>query len=99
MTTIDYLFWGLGFFCGLGIGLFYFGGLWWTLVHLPHRVRPGIWLAASYLFRVSIALFGFWLIMRKSLVALFFSLAGFILMRIVFSRKIEAGQRGENHAH
>ena len=79
MKEIDLLFVVLGIVWGLLIGLLYFGGLWWTLLQLPDRVRPKLWLAGSYALRLAFALLGFWLIMRESLTALFLSLAGFFI--------------------
>ncbi|MFC1823505.1 ATP synthase subunit I [Thermodesulfobacteriota bacterium] len=99
MKEIDLLFPALGIVWGLLIGLLYFGGLWWTLVRLPERVRPRLWLTGSYVLRLGFALLGFWLIMRESLTALFLSLAGFFIMRLILIRRLGIEPKGGGHAN
>ena len=99
MREIDMLIWGLGIIWGFAMGLLYFGGLWYTLVKLPDKARPRLWLAGSYVLRVGFTLLGFWLILQEGLVALFVSLGGFFFMRLILIRRLGMGQTGEEHAN
>ncbi|MEP6882883.1 MAG: ATP synthase subunit I, partial [Dokdonella sp.] len=47
---------------GFVLGLIFFGGLWWTIQRMLHSERPALWMLGSLLLRMSIALYGFWLI-------------------------------------
>ena len=52
------------FFVGLGLGLVYFGGLWWTIQKLPQIPQPIPWMMASLLLRLTIALSSVYLLIR-----------------------------------
>ena len=99
MKTFDIFILGLGFISGLVLGLLYFGGLWWTLERLPRQARPKLWLTKSYIIRVALALSGFFLIMRQSVMALFFCLFGFFIMRWLMLKKLSVDQRNKGHAN
>ncbi|MGF1498046.1 MAG: ATP synthase subunit I [Elainellaceae cyanobacterium] len=75
---------------GFLLGLFYFGSLWITVRHLPTLQRPVPLLISSYLGRLVIAGYGFYLIMgghwERSLVALI----GFILARTFLVRRFRS---------
>ena len=88
MTGSDLLRWGLAAAAGLGIGGFYFYGLWWTLRQTGGKRTPRLLLGAGYLVRVLVAMLGFWLRIRKDLVSFFLTLAGFFLMRVVLTRTL-----------
>lgn len=88
MTWSDLLLWGLFAALGLGIGAFYFCGLWWTAGRLAASPRPGLLMGASYLVRVMAAMLGFWFAIRVGLVPFFWTLAGFFLMRVLLTRKL-----------
>jgi F1F0 ATPase subunit 2 len=78
----------LAFFVGLGIGLFYFGGLWWTVTRLPNAQRPGLWTMGSFLVRTFVSLFGFYLVMDRRWERLLVSLLGFLIARAVLVRRL-----------
>jgi len=88
MTRSDLLRWGLAAMWGLGIGGFYFYGLWWTLAGLSKSTKPGRWLGISYMVRVSVAMLGFWLVVRNDLICFFITLATFFLMRFILTRTL-----------
>lgn len=44
---------------GFLLGLFFFGGLWWTLRRAVDSPRPALWVAASLLLRMAIVAGGF----------------------------------------
>ncbi|MEL6248389.1 MAG: ATP synthase subunit I [Cyanobacteria bacterium J06648_16] len=71
---------------GLGLGGFYFGGLWLTVQQIPGAQQP-LWLIlASFALRLSIVLLGgYWLIAQHSgpfvLLPLLACAAGFLVAR------------------
>jgi F1F0 ATPase subunit 2 len=69
--------WGLAFVWGGVLGLFYFGGLWFTLKRMHGKDKPKRWLAFSYMVRLAGALAGFWLVVQKDPAAFIFTLAAF----------------------
>ena len=99
MTGSEMLYWVFASAWGAALGLFYFGGLWYTLQTLPKRTRPRLWIGLSYLFRMLIILAGFWLVMKKDLKAFFFTLAAFFLMRFILTRKIGKAKGDTDHAN
>jgi len=68
---------------GILIGLFFFGGLWWTVQRGLTSNHPACWFFGSSLLRMGIALAGFYFVSsgdwRKLLVCLF----GFLIARVV----------------
>lgn len=50
---------------GLWLGVLYFGGLWLTLRQLPRFAHPFRLILASFLLRLSMALFGVYLLIRS----------------------------------
>jgi F1F0 ATPase subunit 2 len=63
---------------GVFFGLFYFGGLWLTLKHMPDSKQPALLGVGSFLGRSAVCLLGFYLISGNGLGAMAFCLAGFI---------------------
>jgi F1F0 ATPase subunit 2 len=51
------------FAAGIGLGTFYFGGLWLTVRRLPKVKRPALLSMCSFFGRLGIIIFGFYLIM------------------------------------
>ncbi len=73
---------------GVILGVFYFGGLWLTVQHLPHSQQPSLLTLGSFLGRSAVCLFGFYLAIGNGLEWLIFSLTGFILMKIALVRRL-----------
>jgi len=80
---------------GILFGLFYFGGLWLTLKHIPDSKQPALLTAFSFLGRSLVCLFGFYLISGNGLEAIAFSLAGFMLSKFVLIRRLNPHTRVE----
>ena len=78
----------LAFAWGAALGLFYFGGLWWTLKSLPRLSRPRTVFFVSYALRLGVGLSGLGLALKHGLVAFFLSLAAFLGIRLVMSERI-----------
>jgi F1F0 ATPase subunit 2 len=84
-THMDYLF---AFAAGLGIGGFYFTGLWWTVRRLPGTRHPAAWVAGSFLVRTGLSLLGFYGVLQGGWPLLVSSLAGFVLVRLAAVRRL-----------
>ena len=79
--TIDIIV-GLG--AGALLGLFFFGGLWWTVHRLPVSRRPSLLAFSSFLVRGLVVAGGIVLISDGSLVRILAALVGIIVARTVF---------------
>ena len=71
---------------GLGIGIFYFGGLWLTVRQLTRTRRPAILTLGSFLVRSGVSLLGFYLVMGGRWERLLASLLGFLVARTILVR-------------
>ena len=83
----------MAFFTGIGIGIFYFGGLWVTVQKIPHSNQPFLLTFASFIIRLAISLIGFYLIIQGKLgveviYLLLSALGGFLLVRIILVQRI-----------
>lgn len=72
---------GLAFGIGLGVGLFYFGGLWLTVRRLASSRRPELLMLFSLAFRLIVCLAAFYLVMAGAWERLVVCLVSFFLMR------------------
>ncbi|GIW83184.1 MAG: hypothetical protein KatS3mg105_4991 [Gemmatales bacterium] len=73
---------------GAALGLFYFGGLWWTVRRIAHAQHPAGLLLASFVLRTLIVLIGFYFVMSGHWERLLACLAGFVMTRIVLIRRV-----------
>ncbi len=74
---------------GIGLGIFYFGGLWLTLKQLPYSQQPVLLTLGSFFGRTAVCLFVFYLVVRVShLEGLALSLVGFIIMKFMLVRSL-----------
>ncbi|MDY6941694.1 MAG: ATP synthase subunit I [Pseudomonadota bacterium] len=78
------------FLGGMGLGLLYFGGLWWTVRRLPTRAHPVAWLFGSFLLRTVAVLAGLYVLSAGEVLPLTVSLAGMVLLRLLLTRHIAA---------
>jgi F1F0 ATPase subunit 2 len=85
--------WTPVFFAGVGIGLFYFGGLWWTVRLLPSSSKPTFWYLGSFLARTALSLPAFYWVMGGRWEKLLVSLLGFMAVRIWVVRRTRPGKR------
>lgn len=70
---------------GFGLGLFFFGGLWWTVRQLGQAQRPFVLIITSFLGRTVVSLLGFYVIAHGHWERLLIALLGFVLARFVLS--------------
>ena len=89
--------WGLAFLWGGVLGLFYFGGLWFTLKMMHHRERPKRWLVFSYITRLAGVLAGFWVVVQKDPGAFIFTFLAFFGVRVILTRTLGRQKNGEKH--
>lgn len=66
---------------GAGLGLFFFGGLWWTTRRGLVAAQPGLWFLVSGLVRTAVVLLGFYGISRGGLLAILAGAVGFLAAR------------------
>lgn len=65
------------------LGLFFFGGLWWTVRQGLSFKRPVVWFLGSLLLRTAVTLIGFYFVGRQDWRRFVACLAGFIMARLV----------------
>jgi len=76
-------------FIGLGLGLFYFGGLWLTIKNMNQVRSPIILTLGSYILRIAAVIFVLIYIARQGEWGnILILLVGFIVSRIFLSRMI-----------
>ena len=68
---------------GAVLGAVFFGGLWWTVQKSLTFRRPALWLFASLILRMSIALAGFYLVGQAQWERLMACLLGFLAARLI----------------
>lgn len=71
----------LAWAAGMGLGLFYFGGLWLTVRQLPTRRYAIALFLASFVGRTALVLAGFYFVMGGHWERMLACLAGFIIVR------------------
>jgi F1F0 ATPase subunit 2 len=73
----------LSLIVGLALGLFFFGGLWWTVRKAINSSNPALWFLGSVMLRMAVAISGFYLVMAGDWRRLCIALAGFIIARML----------------
>ncbi len=76
----------LAWLAGGGIGLIFFGGLWWTVRKGVTAKQPALWFFGSMLLRMSVTLAGFYVVSNRHLDRLLLCLLGFFIARIIVTR-------------
>ena len=77
---------------GLLLGVFFFGGLWWTVQKWVLAKRSALWFTGSWLLRTGVVVAGFFLVSNGHWERLLVCLLGFILMRIIVTRITRADE-------
>ncbi len=86
ITNVLYLL--MAFFVGMGTGIVYFGGLWWTVRQLPFARQPALLTLVSFLVRTGISLTAFYLASGGRWERILISLLGFMIMRGFLVRRV-----------
>jgi len=71
---------------GLLLGVFFYGGLWWTVRKGLGSPCPALWFLASYLLRTGIVLAGFYALSSGRWQRLLVCLLGFLAARFFVMR-------------
>ncbi|MDZ4132815.1 MAG: ATP synthase subunit I [Dethiobacteria bacterium] len=79
----------LSFLGGGLLGLFFFGGLWWTVQKITGSGGPYLLFVASFLVRTTVVLGGFYLLLTVGWQYLLAAMAGFLLARTVLANKLK----------
>lgn len=66
---------------GIGLGVFYFGGLWVTVKILPGAQSPALLALGSFFGRTAVVISGFYLVMDGRWERLVTSVLGFFIVR------------------
>ncbi len=92
----DYFILIISLASGIGLGIFFFGGLWLTLKQLSSTRQPVLLTLGSFIGRNAICLLAFYLIVRTGhLEGLMLSLAGFILMKFVLVLSLSPSKKSK----
>jgi F1F0 ATPase subunit 2 len=75
------------------IGLFFFGGLWWTVRKGVSAQQPALWFFGSMVLRMCVALTGFYIVSNSHLDRMMFCLLGFFLARIIVMRLTRVAEK------
>ena len=81
----------MAFFIGMVAGVVYFGGLWWTVRHLPFSRQPALLTLGSFLVRTGISLTAFYLASGGRWERILTSLLGFMIMRSLLVCRVRHG--------
>jgi F1F0 ATPase subunit 2 len=88
-VTTNVLYLAMAFLVGMGTGMVYFGGLWWTVRQLPFARQPALLTMGSFLVRTGISLTAFYLASEGHWERILISLLGFIIIRGFLVRRIQ----------
>jgi F1F0 ATPase subunit 2 len=80
----------MAFFGGMGAGVLYFGGLWWTVRRLPAARQPALLTFGSFLVRTGVSLVAFCFASGGHWQRILVSLLGFIIVRVFLVRRIRS---------
>ena len=72
---------------GFLLGVFFFGGLWWTVRKGIQSERVAFYFIASMLLRTGVVMLGFYLLMGESWLKMLVGLLGFSLARMIVLRR------------
>ena len=84
---------------GGALGIIFFGGLWYTVRRGLQARQPARWFLASLLVRMSLVLWGFYLVGHSDWRRLAVCLAGFVSARFIVIRRTRPASASEKEAH
>ena len=79
--------WGIALAVGVGLGMFYFGGLWLTVRRISNARQPALLTLGSLIARTLGCLLGFYLVMDGHWERLVVCLLGFLFARFILLRR------------
>ena len=88
ITMNDFLFLALSLAAGLMLGVFFFGGLWWTVQKGVASERPALLFLGSLLLRIGTVLAGFYFVSQDHWSRFLACLAGFVIARVIVVKRL-----------
>ena len=85
----------LALLAGALLGVFFFGGLWWTIQKGVASETPALWFLGSLLLRTSLVLAGFYLAAQGHWSRLAACLLGFLIARLIVVRRLTRAPAAE----
>lgn len=82
----DWLILTLAAVAGVGLGIFFFGGLWWTVRRTSSTRNPALLFAGSLILRLAVTIGGFYLVADGDWQRMIACLVGFLLARWLVTR-------------
>lgn len=86
LQDLPWIEWTLALLAGGVLGVFFFGGLWWTLRRALASRRPALWVMSSFLLRVGVAGGGFVFVSAGHWQRVLACLLGFLIARHLVNR-------------
>jgi F1F0 ATPase subunit 2 len=83
----DTLALAMAFLAGALLGMFFFGGLWWTVQKGIKSKTPALWFLGSLLLRTGLILAGFYLAAQGHWSRLVTCLVGFLIARVIVVKR------------
>ncbi|MEN2283099.1 ATP synthase subunit I [Algoriphagus sp. SE2] len=90
----------LALLVGVILGIFFFGGLWFTVRKATQIKIPALWFFGSLTLRLMVVLTGFYFVGMGDLIRMLVCLSGFILARFLvirFTKRIDSKQKQITH--
>ena len=78
----------LALIAGALLGVFFFGGLWWTVRKGVTSHWPAFWFLGSLLLRTSVILVGFLLVSEREFVKLLVCFLGFLFAKVTIVARL-----------
>ncbi len=104
VIKLNYFYLFLSLLGGGLLGLFFFGGLWWTVQKITGSGGPYLLFVASFIVRTTLVLGGFYLLLTVGWQYLLVAMAGFLVARTILANKLKphtttAGKEGTSNDH
>ncbi len=77
---------------GILFGIFFFGGLWWTVQKITGSEKAYLISVTSFVVRTAVVLAGFYFLLMSGSAYLFAALAGFLIARTIITYKLKPGE-------
>ena len=78
---------------GIGLGFFYYGGLWLTLSRLSQFKHPALWVSLGLVVRLLTVLFVMYLLFADSWQQLLSAVLGMLISRSLLVQRVKPGPR------
>ena len=77
------------FIAGCFLGVFFFGGLWWTVQRITDSDRPYLISIASFILRTAVVLAVLYLVLSAGYYYIFITFGGFLIARAVLTYRLK----------